>query len=385
MGVIMTKRAFFRFGIISLVLFILSCTPPVSTPPDIGSTPIQTTYAGYFTVGVATTPSKLNAAQNIVDFHFNRIACENDMKWGTIEPTDGGYNFTNADAITNYARTRGIKMTGHTLVWHSQAPSWLFSGMTAGNATDIATLKTRMQSHIQTLVNRYYDVVDNWDVVNEAISDTSGKTYRDAGENSKWYEIFGSEEYIYWAFRYAKDALEAHTLGGSAGKLYYNDYSVESPTKLNKIITLVKWLRQDAGSSPLPAGQLPIAIDGVGSQAHWQLGWPDTTTIQNTITALHDLGVEVKFSELDVSVYTSSANPQVDFTTALAQQQATRYAAIFQIFRTNAADISSVTLWGITDDQSWLNNFPTAGRNDYPLLFGRDHRRKPAYDSIVGF
>jgi endo-1,4-beta-xylanase len=95
--------------------------------------------------------------------------------------------------------------------------------------------------------------------------------------------------------------------------------------------------------------------------------------------------VEVKFSELDVSVYTSSANPQVDFTTALAQQQATRYAAIFQVFRTNAADISSVTLWGITDDQSWLNNFPTAGRNDYPLLFGRDHRRKPAYDSIVGF
>jgi endo-1,4-beta-xylanase len=377
----MTRRAFFRPGLMAVILFTLGCTPAVFTPPDIGSTPLQDKYASYFTVGAATTPSKLAAVQNIVDFHFNRLTCENDMKWGAIHPDGNTWSFTNADALANYARNRGIKMTGHTLIWHNQLPSnnWIFNGLTPNTDEARSALKTIMQNHIDTLVERYYDVIDNWDVVNEAIADDG--TYRSA---SPWYQYFGSEEYIYWAFRYTKEALESHAggTGSSAGKLYYNDYSLENTTKLNKVLAMADWLKGNGAALP----GYPITIDGIGNQAHWKLSStsPSPAGIQAFIVAVAAAGYKVKFSELDVSIY-SGTEAQKEFTPALAQQQADRYDAIFGLFRANAASITSVTFWGVSDDQSWLNNFPVANRDDYPLLFDRGHNAKPAYDAIVDF
>ncbi|MBN2354205.1 MAG: endo-1,4-beta-xylanase [Spirochaetales bacterium] len=379
----MTIRSLFRLGLIALLLFAVGCAPPTTQVGTIGSTPLQDKYSTYFTIGAATTPSKLAAVQNIVDFHFDRLTCENDMKWGVIHPDAGTWNFTAADALADYARGRGITMTGHALIWHNQLPAnnWMFTGLTPDTDGARSALKTIMQTHIDTLVERYYDVIDNWDVVNEAISDGGG--YR---TDSPWYEYFGSEEYIYWAFRYTKDALEAHAggTGTSLGKLYYNDYSVVNSTKLNAIIDMVKWLRQDPSTPPLPAGQSPIAIDGVGLQAHWQMDWPNTTLIQNAINAIDGAGLKAKISELDISASYGSSGT-INFTSELAQIQANRYAAIFSVFRSNNDKISSVTFWGVSDDQSWLNNFPVSGRDDYPLLFDRSHNAKPAYYAVIDF
>ena len=379
----MTLRNKFRLGLIVLLLLVVGCAPP-ALQGTIGSTPLQDKYSTYFTIGAATTPSKLAEVQNIVDFHFDRLTCENDMKWGVIHPDANTWNFTAADALADYARGRGITMTGHTLIWHNQLPAnnWIFANLTKGDANDIETLKGRMKNHIDTLVERYYDVIDNWDVVNEAISDSGG--YR---TDSPWYEYFGSADYIYWAFRYTKDALEAHDggTGTSTGKLYYNDYSVVNSSKLNDIINMVKWLRGEIGT--LPAGESPIAIDGVGLQAHWNLTWPGKAAIENTITTLANAGLKVKISEMDISVYGSASDGEVPLTSALEQQQAARYDEIFGVFRDPiyAPHISSVTFWGVSDDQSWLNSFPTPNRKNYPLLFNRAHFAKLAYDEIVDF
>ncbi|MBN1798864.1 MAG: endo-1,4-beta-xylanase [Spirochaetales bacterium] len=333
-------------------------------------------YESYFSVGAAVAPKHLSSVADILEFHFNRLAAENDMKFGPIHPAAGRYSFSNADAIANFARNNSMTMTGHTFVWHRQQPSWLFSGLSPGNTRDIETLKNQLKNHIETLVNRYDDVVDNWDVVNEAISDTGGKTYRDGSEGSEWYRIFQSEEYIYWAFKYSQDALAAK---GSNAKLYYNDYNVTVPSKLNKILSMVQWLRSRG-----------LRIDGIGLQGHWKLDWPTLSDIRSAINKISTAGLEVKISELDISIYTNDDwsthawEAEKAFTEQLETQQAVRYRELFMLFKANSGRITSVTFWGVSDDATWLDYHPKR-RNDYPLLFDDRHKPKLAYYAITDF
>jgi len=220
--------------------------------------------------------------------------------------------------------------------------------------------------------------VDNWDVVNEAISDTTGKVYRDGGEMSKWYELFGSEEYLYWAYKYAHDALEAKAAGSSKGKLYYNEYVVT--VKADKILTMFAWLETKG-----------IHVDGVGFQSHENMTWPAPADLQSAFDKFVKAGYKLKVSELDVTVYSDYstgsfvAAPQVAYTPELAAAQAARFAQLFALYRKNKANITSVTFWGVSDDNTWLDNEPVAGRKDYPLLYDVTHAPKSARAAIMAF
>ncbi len=176
-------------------------------------------YAGDFPIGAAIGGWHLDNLSAILERDFNHLTCENAMKTAPIHPAEGTFDWAEADRIADYARAHGMKLTGHTLLWHQQTPAWMFAGVTAGDASSLELLKSRLKTHIEAVMDRYADVVDNWDVVNEAISDDPKKIYRDASEMSKWYELFGSEEYVYWAYRYAHDALEANDV------TVYDDYS----------------------------------------------------------------------------------------------------------------------------------------------------------------
>jgi endo-1,4-beta-xylanase len=336
-------------------------------------------YADYFPIGAAVSAWHLDNVPEIVETQFNHLTAENAMKIQDIHPAEATFNWTAADRIADLAREKGMKLTGHTLLWHRQAPAWMFAGVTAEDPTSLETLKARLKAHIEAMVERYGDVVDNWDVVNEAISDSADKTYRDGGENSKWYELFGSEEYIYWAFQYAKDALEAREPGSSAGKLYYNEYTVT--TKVEKILTMLDWLKNEKG----------IQIDGVGFQGHENLTWPSTVDLQGAIDQFAAAGYKVKISELDITVYSDYstgafvASPEVELTPALETQQAARYKSLFELYRANKEHITSVTFWGVSDDNTWLDNEPVSGRNDYPLLWDDAHQPKDAWTAIMDF
>jgi endo-1,4-beta-xylanase len=331
-------------------------------------------YEPYFSLGVAVEPEHLSKVGQIIQFHFNRLTAENSMKFNAIHPAAGRYNFDSADIIAGYARAHKMTMTGHTFVWHRHQPSWLFGGLTPGNTRDIETLKSALKDHIETLIDRYDDVVDNWDVVNEAISDTAGKTYRDGSEGSEWYRIFQSEEYIYWAFKYAEEALQKR---GSAATLYYNDFNVAVPSKLDKILSMVNWLRAKG-----------VRIDGIGLQGHWKLDWPTISDIRSAIQTISAAGLEVKISELDISIYTNDDwsaqtwEAQKAFTEQLETRQAERYKELFMLFKANSGSITSVSVWGVSDDDTWLDSYPTK-RNDYPLLFDDYHKPKLAYYAIV--
>ncbi|MES1187319.1 MAG: endo-1,4-beta-xylanase [Myxococcales bacterium] len=335
-------------------------------------------YADFFPIGVAVGNYQLTVQDQVLAQDFNHLTCENAMKIEDIHPTADGFYWADADRIADFARQHGMKMTGHALLWHQRAPAWMFEGVTAGDATSLELLKDRLKAHIEGMIERYADVVDNWDVVNEAISDDSAKQYRDGAEGSKWFEVFGSEEYIYWAYQFAHDALEAKSPGSSAGKLYYNEYT--ATLKADKILKMLAWLKDEKG----------IQVDGVGFQSHENLDWPTVGDLQTAIDKFKTAGYKVKISELDLTVYSDYstgsfvAAPAVELTPALEARQAKRFGDLFALYRKNKEQITSVTFWGLSDDQTWLDT-TVPGRDDFPLLYNDAHMPKAARAAIMAF
>ncbi|MBN2534468.1 MAG: endo-1,4-beta-xylanase [Spirochaetales bacterium] len=353
--------------VVSLVLAGCLDSPKTGTIPS-----LYETYAGYFDIGAAVGVGHLGTVHDIFKKHFNRFTAENDMKAGPIHPAKETYCFDNGDAIANFARENGKKLNGHTLVWHSQQPYWLFHDE-GGNAVSETELRSRLYDHITTVVGHYKDIIDNWDVVNEAISDSPGKTYRDGKEGSEWYGIFGDEEYIKLAFQYAAEA-------DPDALLFYNDYNAVAPSKVAKIKKMVQWLQSEK-----------VKIDGIGLQGHWNLEWPSLTDIKRAIDEYSSLGLKVKISELDISIYNDYAGgsfqPEAEkrYTKEIEYKQAERYRGLFELFRAKKDVIVHVTFWGVSDDATWLDYFPAGQRNNHPLLFDDNHQPKKALKAIVNF
>lgn len=276
------------------------------------------------------------------------------------------FNWAGADRMADFAKENDMTIRGHTLVWHSQTPANFFTD-DEGNQLNKDQLYKRLELYMTTVINRYKDQVFCWDVVNEALSDEEGDVYR---TRSKWYEICG-KEFIAQAFRIARSV-------NPDVKLFYNDYNIVNPAKLERACTMLKEL-VDAG----------VPIDGVGLQAHWS---NDITAemLQTAIDRFSALGLEVHITELDLTTYTSfhgdGANHQVQETQPYSEEvgniQAESYKRFFDVLHKNADKITSVTFWGIDDANSWLNNFPVRGRTDYPMLFDKEGKPKKAYYSV---
>jgi endo-1,4-beta-xylanase len=296
------------------------------------------------------------------------------MKWGPLEPSEGVYDFDQADAIANFARKHGMHMTGHTFVWHQMAPPWLFSN---GNiVADRQLMTRRLTDHIFKLMERYADVIDNWDVANEVVSDVSGRFWREGAENSVWFEAFHGADYVALAFEIAAQAAARFC---PSMKLYYNDYEIEREDKRQRVIAMIRQLRAAS-----------VRIDGIGIQGHINLDWPSAAELKKTIDDFAAEGLLVKISELDVSVYCHDDKERRVYeahranTPELEAQIAERYAEVFDVFRDCASKLTSVTLWGVSDDHSWLNYWPLERKN-FPLLFDHEHRAKAALTRVLNF
>lgn len=290
------------------------------------------------------------------------------MKMGPIHPEEGRYNWTDADAIVQFATQNGIRMRGHTLCWHNQTPRWFFTDA-AGNPVTKEVLLARMKSHIETVVGRYKGKIYAWDVVNEAIPDGGPDFYR----KSKFFEIIG-EEYIERAFEYA------HAADPNA-QLFYNDYNTESPGKRERIYGLVKRLKEKG-----------VPIHGVGLQGHWSLDEPTAAGLEESITKFASLGLKVQITELDVSVYPKEHERRArrdtdksEFTPEMNEKQAAHYKMLFSVLRKHKNHITGVTFWNVSDKSSWLDNFPVQNRKDYPLLFDVNLQPKKAFHEVVNF
>lgn len=348
---------------------------------EVQSSTLRTAYADDFLIGAALSTSQVNGrnakAGEIAAKQFSTITPENEFKWQSIHPDPERFNFTGADAYADFAGKNDIKLIGHTLVWHSQTPGWVFQGE-GGKPATREDLLQRMHDHIHTVVGRYKGKVKGWDVVNEALSDGGPEILRD----SPWRKIIG-EDFIDQAFRFAHEA-------DPDAELYYNDYGLENGRKRANCVKLLKGL-QERG----------VPITGVGTQSHFQLVNPPIAEVEETIKAFSELGLKVMITELDVDVLPSrgqagiadisrreqgndAMNPYTKGLPDEVQKKlAQRYADLFGVYLRHRKSVTRVTFWGLDDGASWLNGFPIHGRTNHPLLIDRDLKPKPAFFTVL--
>ena len=350
------------------------------TAPLGAQTTLKGAYHDFFRIGAALGPEYFTesdaAGATLVKAQFDSISPENALKWESVHPSPQGFHFGPADSYVEFGVKNHMFVIGHCLVWHSQTPRWVFEDE-QGKPLGREELLRRMHDHILAVVGRYRGRVSGWDVVNEALDEDG--TLR----QSPWLRIIG-EDYIAKAFEYAHEA-------DPKAELYYNDYSLENEAKRKGGVELIRKL--------LAQG---VPVTAVGLQGHYALEWPSIEAVDATITAFHALGVKVNITELDVDVlprvtrtHTADVSSRAEsgadsnpYTAGLpaAQQQslAERYAALFRVFLKHRDAVTRVTLWCVTDRGSWLNNFPARGRTNYPLLFDRERKPKPAFDAVIG-
>ncbi len=340
---------------------------------------LKEAYRGLFKIGVALNTQQFEErdpiGDPIIESQFNQISPENALKWQSVHPATDTYTFDQADKYVAFGEKHKMFILGHCLVWHSQVPRSVFVDADGKPLTRDALLE-RMHDHIRTVVGRYKGRVNGWDVVNEALNEDG--TMR----QSQWYRIIG-DDFIEKAFEYAHEA-------DPAAELYYNDYSLEGEAKRKGAVELMRKLKADG-----------VPITGIGLQGHLHLDSPDAKTEAETIEAFAALGLKVNISELDVDVLprtartdsadvsataaaTANSNPYTSgFPDDMQQALAKRYGELFKVFVDHHASMGRVTLWGVTDGDSWLNNFPTRGRTNYALLFDRQGKAKPAFTAVL--
>ncbi len=341
-------------------------------------TTLKDAFRGAFVIGAAINADQIDGkdarADAILVQQFNSISPENVLKWEVVHPRAGVYDFTMADKYVDFGLKNQMFIIGHNLCWHSQTPAWVFMDAKGDPITREALLQ-RLRDHIQTVVGRYKGKIDSWDVVNEALNEDG--TLR----QSPWMKIIG-EDYIVKAFEFAHEA-------DPKAELNYNDYNLETPAKRKGAIALVKKL-QGAG--------VPIAV--VGDQGHMHLDAPSASEEEATIIDLAATGVKVAITELDVDVLPSAWGQTADVSLHIRensklnpypnglpddvqQRLASRYADLFAVYWRHRDVINRVTLWGVTDGQSWLNDWPVPGRCSYPLLFDRNGKPKLAFAAVL--
>jgi endo-1,4-beta-xylanase len=326
-----------------------------------------------FPVGVAIDSRETTGAYSeLVLKHFNQMTLENHMKPEAWYGSDKKFRIhPEVKAQMAYAQSKGLRVWGHTLVWHQQIPDWFFqhddgTPLTSSDA-DKTILRDRLHDHIfgvaRTLSDLYgpfgssTNPLVGFDVANEVISDGSAEA--DGLRRSAWYNVLG-EEYIEDAFKYAEQAFNVDYAAAGVSrpiKLAINDYNTDQAAKGKRLHDLVALLLDHK-----------VPVDIVGHQFHVSLS-TDLQAIDDALTAFEDLPVMQDVSELDVMTGTPIDDAKLI-------DQGYFYRDAFRIFRAHAEKLFSVTIWGLYDGRSWHSD-------NYPLLFNDDLEAKPAFYGAV--
>ncbi len=375
----MSHKTLVLVALLATGLFASGCDQPALETTAGAQPALKDVFEGRFLVGAALNEAQFSGRDargaGLVAAHFNTITPENILKWESVHPEPGRYAFDAPDRYVAFGEEHGLFVVGHTLVWHNQTPAWVFQDA-AGNPVGRDTLLARMRDHIHTVVGRYKGRIGGWDVVNEALNEDG--TLR----QSPWMEIIG-EDYLAKAFAFAREA------DPDAG-LYYNDYSLPNPAKRDGAVALIRKLQ--AQGAP---------VTGIGLQGHYGLAYPSLAQIDSALAAFTALGIDLMVTELDIDVLPSAMqhrgaditqnvelrnelNPYPDaLPDSMQQALAQRYADLFGLFLNHSDALTRVTFWGVTDGDSWKNDWPVRGRTNYPLLFDRAGLPKPAFEAVV--
>lgn len=362
------------------------------------------------------TPSELyySEVQQGISKHANTITLGNELKpqfllqwWdgdGFSQPTttftaSNGQTIQVPDklngealiyATLNAAKKSGVKMRGHVLTWHSQTPEGFFRENYSKNGALVSkeVMTARHEWYIKTVLdcvaqweihNGYAGketgnhLIWAWDVVNEAMADDAGTTYTGTNQNwlrgstsetqgkdpanggSRWYEIYKNEDFIINAFRFANAYAPADV------KLCYNDYNEYMANKTSAIEHIADLIKN--GSEQTVGGKnVKPRLDAIAMQSHVGTSWPSLSEYESALKKFLAIA-DVHVSELDFNAETQQAAEKA-------------YADYFKMLKNygknyrNPYKITCVTIWGINNENSWIN--PNSdGNTTYPLLFSK--------------
>lgn len=309
--------------------------------------------ANHMDIGTAVNPDFFAEPryEELLKSEFSVIEPENGMKFDPIHKERDHYDFSVADKIVAFAHANHLKVRGHTLVWHSQQPSWVMNGTL--KPTEMATI---LQDHIKTVVGRYRGKVYAWDVVNEAFNDDGSL------RPSPWYNKPGfgyagqGTQYIEQALRWARKA-------DKRAKLFYNDYGTE---EINPKSDAVYAMLKDFKNRHVP-------IDGIGFQCHaapWYVKEKWLKSFEKNLQRFADLGLEIHITELDCDLDAS--------TPEKFAQQAYVYHEIATIAH-RQPKVTLLQIWGFTDKHSWLSSRKGHG---WGMPWDANYEKKPAYGAL---
>lgn len=365
----------------------------------------------------------------LVEKHFNAVTFGNELKPdalfnyqidGNSVPTktitfegeelqvpvvnDAGdsLDFSRADAMAdkilewnNAHPDQKIRIRGHVLVWHSQTQEWFFH-----ENYDITkpyvnkeTMNRRLEWFISSVFDHYFGEAANgkydglfygWDVVNEAVI---GNTYRTDkvsaaeslseirhGNNSSWWHVYESNEFIINAFKYANKYAPANV------ELYYNDFGETDNTKCEGIVKLINDVKSAEGTR----------LDAFGMQAHYNVDGFSAAQFKSVAKKYAQAAGKVQLTELDFkasSTYDGTAATKESEYTKMAYCHKNLYEAI-KALKAEGANVSGITVWGVIEPNSWLHSQSdlgggASGSAQCPLLFDGNYKAKPAYWAYV--
>ncbi len=340
-------------------------------PPAVAERNIPSVYQAmqpfFPIIGAAVVPADIAQSEPafLLSTHFNSMTSGNDMKWDTTEPTEGNFNFTQADAEVAFAKSHNMHVRGHTLVWHNQIPAWVFNDASGNPLTPSDTTRAlliqRLQNHIQAEMTHFGNDVPIWDVVNEPIDPAQPDGLR----RSPWYNLIGPD--------YISIALQAARAANPTAKLYINDFDTTNPVKRDFLVALVRSLKSQA-----------VPLDGIGHQMHNNIEYPSPQSVIDAVNLFDTTGVEQAVTEMDVSIYSGSFPTPFTAYTDIPQSRHVQvgysYLGFVQALKQVSSKIVSITIWGTSDDKSWLTS---STQVDAPLLFDPSLQHKYAYWAFV--
>jgi endo-1,4-beta-xylanase len=323
--------------------------PDTTTPP--AQVPLRTLAARrgvYIGAATGSTFQRTDATgatlRAILARHYSMVWSGNFLKFSTLRPAQGIYQFQWADSMVAFAQANSLAVRGHTFVWHNQLPAWL----TGGGWTP-AQVDSILRDHLTTVMGRYKGRIRIWDVVNEPLDDNA------VLRSTFWLAQLGPD-YIERAFRLARAA-------DSTALLFYNDYNIEGPSaKSDATYALL---------STLTGRGAPI--DGIGMQCHFVVGGlPSAQDLAANFARFAQLGLKIQITELDIRM-------PVPATVQALAQQATDYRTIVNACLQTAA-CDAIVLAGVYDGDSWVpSTFPGYGA---ALLLDELFQPKPAYTAV---
>ena len=349
--------------------------------PDIPA--LKDVYEGKFLVGAALNPALLIEGSKYYETaakHYNVFVAENVMKPQSINPADtGNYVFTGADKLMDFCEAQGAALRGHTLCWYQQTPDFWFHDKETGALVSRDALLARMEDYITAVVSHCKGRVAVWDVVNEAISDSSGLRREDGG--CFYPAIIGDLDGDGNDWDYIEKAFEFAHAADPDARLFLNEYSLESnKRKLDDFCRMLTDLMEKG-----------VPVHGVGIQLHGNLSGPYASDVRRCIERLaqykqYDPSFCVQITEMDLSIFASGdqkTRKALDTTTQA--MLAGRYRELFDVFVEQAekGNLDMVLTWGIYDGATWLDSWPVANRRDAPLLFDRTWTCKPAFWAVA--